>query len=337
MHANFIENLGDARSADVIALMAEARRRARERFGVELHHEVQMLGPIALPDGDGATGGSAPRSANFAPMQVVAGVENGFMARRRALARSQGRRRLTLLLALAAAVLPSAATGCCATSSAFEVTGVQVAGAPPKLSGQIEAAVAAETHGRSLLGMDASSIAQRVEPIPFVRSATVDRAFPHTLAVHVRVYHPRAYATIGSQGYLIAADGRVLGAATEGAAAVAGVSLPDGTTLAIGSSPATRTSPRRSACFGRDARLRQRRRPDHAADPALGDDHRGGRPAHPAAVRRADRAAREDGRGGARDAPDPGRPAHRTWPTSTCPRPAGPALGMRTTSASTTG
>jgi UDP-N-acetylenolpyruvoylglucosamine reductase len=48
VHANFIENVGGARSADVIALMQEARRRARERFGVELEHEVQMLGPIAL-------------------------------------------------------------------------------------------------------------------------------------------------------------------------------------------------------------------------------------------------------------------------------------------------
>jgi UDP-N-acetylenolpyruvoylglucosamine reductase len=48
VHANFIENLGGARSADVIALMQEARRRVRERFGVELEHEVQMLGPIAL-------------------------------------------------------------------------------------------------------------------------------------------------------------------------------------------------------------------------------------------------------------------------------------------------
>jgi hypothetical protein len=33
----------------VIALMREARRRARER-GVELEHEVQMLGPIGLDD-----------------------------------------------------------------------------------------------------------------------------------------------------------------------------------------------------------------------------------------------------------------------------------------------
>jgi UDP-N-acetylmuramate dehydrogenase len=48
-HANFIENADGATSADAIALMAEARRRAREEFGVELEHEVQLLGPIQLP------------------------------------------------------------------------------------------------------------------------------------------------------------------------------------------------------------------------------------------------------------------------------------------------
>lgn len=48
-HANFIENEGGATSADVVALMAEARRRALERFGVELRHEVQLVGPIGLP------------------------------------------------------------------------------------------------------------------------------------------------------------------------------------------------------------------------------------------------------------------------------------------------
>jgi UDP-N-acetylmuramate dehydrogenase len=50
VHANFIENTGGATSDDVIALMVEARRRAREQFGIELHHEVQMVGPVSLPD-----------------------------------------------------------------------------------------------------------------------------------------------------------------------------------------------------------------------------------------------------------------------------------------------
>ena len=49
VHANFIENTGTATSADVVALMAEARRRAQERFGVVLEHEVQLLGPIRIP------------------------------------------------------------------------------------------------------------------------------------------------------------------------------------------------------------------------------------------------------------------------------------------------
>lgn len=48
-HANFIENAGGARSADAVALMAEARRRAVEEFGVTLEHEVQLLGALVLP------------------------------------------------------------------------------------------------------------------------------------------------------------------------------------------------------------------------------------------------------------------------------------------------
>jgi UDP-N-acetylenolpyruvoylglucosamine reductase len=48
-HANFVENAGGARSADAVALMGEARRRAREQFGVELEHEVELLGPIQVP------------------------------------------------------------------------------------------------------------------------------------------------------------------------------------------------------------------------------------------------------------------------------------------------
>ena len=49
-HANFVENVGDATTADVIALMAEGRRRVREQFGVTLEPEVQTLGPVAWPE-----------------------------------------------------------------------------------------------------------------------------------------------------------------------------------------------------------------------------------------------------------------------------------------------
>jgi UDP-N-acetylmuramate dehydrogenase len=48
-HANFVENAGGATAVDVLALIAEARLRALERFGVALETEVQLLGPIEIP------------------------------------------------------------------------------------------------------------------------------------------------------------------------------------------------------------------------------------------------------------------------------------------------
>jgi UDP-N-acetylmuramate dehydrogenase len=48
-HANFIENTDGATSADCLALMVEARRRAHEEFGVVLEREVVLVGGLELP------------------------------------------------------------------------------------------------------------------------------------------------------------------------------------------------------------------------------------------------------------------------------------------------
>jgi UDP-N-acetylmuramate dehydrogenase len=48
-HANFVENTGNATTADVLELMAEGRRRVHERFGIELEPEVQVLGEVRWP------------------------------------------------------------------------------------------------------------------------------------------------------------------------------------------------------------------------------------------------------------------------------------------------
>ena len=50
VHANFVENHDNATTADVVALMAEARRRVREEFGLELEAEVQTLGDVGRWD-----------------------------------------------------------------------------------------------------------------------------------------------------------------------------------------------------------------------------------------------------------------------------------------------
>ncbi len=49
VHANFIENLGSATTADVVALIGEGRRRVREHSGVMLEPEVQLLGDVEFP------------------------------------------------------------------------------------------------------------------------------------------------------------------------------------------------------------------------------------------------------------------------------------------------
>jgi UDP-N-acetylmuramate dehydrogenase len=49
-HANFVENAeGEATAADVLAVMAAARRLVHERFGVVLEPEVQLLGQVEWP------------------------------------------------------------------------------------------------------------------------------------------------------------------------------------------------------------------------------------------------------------------------------------------------
>ena len=54
-HANFIENAGAATTEDALALIAEARRRAHERFAVTLEPEVQLVGAIEIAPVAGAS------------------------------------------------------------------------------------------------------------------------------------------------------------------------------------------------------------------------------------------------------------------------------------------
>jgi UDP-N-acetylenolpyruvoylglucosamine reductase len=51
VHANFVENAGEATTADVLELMSEGRRRVHRRFGVALEPEVQVLGEVEWPSG----------------------------------------------------------------------------------------------------------------------------------------------------------------------------------------------------------------------------------------------------------------------------------------------
>jgi cell division septal protein FtsQ len=96
-------------------------------------------------------------------------------------------------------------------SSLFAVRHVEVVGAPPRISKQVERAVANEIGG-SLVRLDAARIRSRVLELPTVRAAAIDRAFPNTLRIMVAPERAVAVIRQRSDAWLVAGRGRVIGA-----------------------------------------------------------------------------------------------------------------------------
>jgi cell division protein FtsQ len=101
-------------------------------------------------------------------------------------------------------------------TSMFAVRSIEVRGASSALAAQIRSELGA-FDGRSLVSLDASTIGQRVDGLPAVRSAVVDRAFPHTLRIRVVPELPVAVLRRGAESWLVSARSRVIGTVERGA------------------------------------------------------------------------------------------------------------------------
>jgi cell division septal protein FtsQ len=115
----------------------------------------------------------------------------------------------SLLLGLALLLVAAGVYGIARETSMFAVDTIRVEGAAPAVAAQVQR----ELHrfdGRSLVAIDASAVEQRVDGLPTVRSATVDRAFPHTLLVRVSPELPVAVLRRGTDSFLVSARGRVI-------------------------------------------------------------------------------------------------------------------------------
>jgi cell division protein FtsQ len=166
-------------------------------------------------------------------------VDPALVLRRRALRRSEGRRRLAVLVgALGMLVLPIAYWGL-EHSSVFSISRVVVTGGTPRVQALVRDAVSQDVRGDSLLQVDASSLAGRLEALPDVRSANVDRAFPHTVDVTVVMERPVAFVRSGSARYVVSADGRVLRTLTRAPAHLPRLLVPAGTAPAPGHTAGT--------------------------------------------------------------------------------------------------
>jgi cell division septal protein FtsQ len=94
-------------------------------------------------------------------------------------------------------------------TSVFALRAVEVRGAPPALERQLRTALG-PLHGRSLLALEPNEIQARLDQLPAVRSATFDRAFPHTLRISVAPERPAAVLRSGARAWLVSAHAKVL-------------------------------------------------------------------------------------------------------------------------------
>jgi cell division protein FtsQ len=140
----------------------------------------------------------------------AAHVDPALVLRRRALRRSEGKRRLAVLVGAIAILLLPAGYWALQHSSVFSASRVMVTGATPRVDALVRAAVARDVAGQSLLQVNASTLAARLEALPDVRAARVDRAFPHTVAVTVVMERAVAFVRDGKARYVVSSDGRVL-------------------------------------------------------------------------------------------------------------------------------
>lgn len=137
-------------------------------------------------------------------------MEPRMRARRVAVRRAAGRRRLRVVLVLMmVAALLLLGVGLLA-SNAFSVTEIDVIGATYTDQTQLDAIVA-DIEGTPLLLLDERGVRERVERIAWVESARVSTDFPNRVVIDIRERAPLAHFT-GADGRVrvVDIDGRVL-------------------------------------------------------------------------------------------------------------------------------
>jgi cell division protein FtsQ len=157
--------------------------------------------PRRKPKGSGGTAGAGTKAAKAAK----AAVDPRMRERRVAVQRDAGRRRLRrLLFALGALAVLTAAVGI-VLSPLLALDDVAVAGAGDRAA-EVRAVVDDDL-GSALLLLDTGAVADRVEALPWVASARVERELPNAVRVTVTPRVPVAFARAadGTVGFV---DGR---------------------------------------------------------------------------------------------------------------------------------
>jgi cell division protein FtsQ len=94
-------------------------------------------------------------------------------------------------------------------TSAFAIGHIEVVGGSPVLRAHVRKELAS-LRGTNLLALNGAALERRVAALPWVVSATYDRAFPHTLRIAIVPETPVAVLHRGSETWLVSARARVI-------------------------------------------------------------------------------------------------------------------------------
>ncbi|HVL90305.1 MAG TPA: FtsQ-type POTRA domain-containing protein [Actinomycetota bacterium] len=94
-------------------------------------------------------------------------------------------------------------------SSLFALDGIEIAGV--KMLSRAEVLEASGLRiGQNVLSVDAGRVESRVEDLPIVANASVERLYPSKVRIRVRERTPAAAAVVGGATWLIEASGRLI-------------------------------------------------------------------------------------------------------------------------------
>jgi cell division septal protein FtsQ len=145
-----------------------------------------------------------PRARAAAVPLPRAKQRSGFVA----LARFAPSRR-SLAVGVGLIALAAGAYAVARQTSAFAIGRLEVTGAPADVQQQVRR-ILAPLIGTNLLALDGGALERRAEALPTVVSVSYDRAFPHTLSIHVVPELPVAVLHRGKEIWLVSARGRVV-------------------------------------------------------------------------------------------------------------------------------
>jgi cell division protein FtsQ len=94
-------------------------------------------------------------------------------------------------------------------TSLFALEKLELTGGGPAAREQVRTALRPLV-GESLVALDQADLRRELEALPAVRSARVDRAFPHTLRIAIVHERPLAVVQSGEDAWLVSAQGRVI-------------------------------------------------------------------------------------------------------------------------------